>query len=56
MKHRIDKLNSMDRIHKITVRTLQNAYTFYEKQGFELFEIKKDFWAEGFDYNMVYKR
>jgi ribosomal-protein-alanine N-acetyltransferase len=57
LKHRIDKLNSISSIQKITVRTSQVAYKFYEKQGFELFEIKKDYWAEGFDmYNMEYKR
>ena len=57
LKHRIDKLNSIDGIQKITVRTSQVAYKFYEKQGFELFEIKKNYWAEGFDmYNMEYKR
>ncbi len=56
LKHRIDKLNSVKRIQKITVRTSQVAYKFYEKQGFELFEIKKDYWADGFDmYNMEYK-
>lgn len=57
LKHRIDKLNSIDGIQKITVRTSQVAYKFYEKQGFELFEIKKDYWADGFDmYNMEYKQ
>jgi N-acetylglutamate synthase-like GNAT family acetyltransferase len=57
LKHRLDKLNSINGIKKITVRTSQVAYKFYEKQGFELFEIKKDYWAEGFDmYNMVYKK
>lgn len=57
LKHRIDKLNSIDGIQKITVRTSQVAYKFYEKQGFELFEIKKDYWAAGFDmYNMEYKK
>jgi ribosomal-protein-alanine N-acetyltransferase len=57
LKHRIDKLNSIEGIDKITVRTSQFAYKFYEKQGFELIEIKKDYWAEGFDmYNMEYKR
>ena len=57
LKHRIDKLNSIDGIQKITVRTSQVAYKFYEKQGFELIETKKDYWAEGFDmYNMEYKR
>lgn len=56
LKHRIDKLNSIDSIEKIIVRTSQVAYKFYEKQGFELFEIIKDYWADGFDmYNMEYK-
>ncbi|MGB3227706.1 MAG: GNAT family N-acetyltransferase [Saprospiraceae bacterium] len=57
LKHRIDKLNSIESTQKITVRTSQVAYKFYEKQGFELFEIKKDYWADGFDlYNMEYKQ
>lgn len=57
LKYRIDKLNSIDTIQKIYVRTSQVAYLFYEKQGFELFEIIKDYWADGFDlYNMEYKR
>jgi len=57
LEHRIAKLNSIDGIQKITVRTSQVAYKFYEKQGFELFEIKKDYWAEGFDmYSMKYKQ
>jgi ribosomal protein S18 acetylase RimI-like enzyme len=57
LKHRIDKLNSIGSIQKITVRTSQVAYKFYEKQGFELFEIIKDYWADGFDmYNMEYKQ
>ena len=57
LKYRIDKLNSIDEIQKITVRTSQVAYLFYEKQGFELFEIIKDYWAPGFDmYNMEYKQ
>ena len=57
LKHRIDKLKSIKTIQIITVRTSQVAYKFYEKQGFELFEIKKDFWADGFDmYNMIYKQ
>lgn len=49
LKHRIGKLYSIDGVQKITVRTSQVAYKFYEKQGFELFEIKKDYWADGFD-------
>lgn len=56
LKHRIVKLKSIGNIEKITVRTSQMAYRFYEKQGFELNEIKKDYWAEGFDmYNMTFR-
>lgn len=56
LKHRINILSSIDSIQKITVRTSQVAYKFYEKQGFALFETIKDYWAEGFDlYNMEYK-
>lgn len=56
LKYRIDKLNSIVGLQKITVRTSQIAYKFYEKQGFELFEIKKNYWAEGLDmYYMEYK-
>ena len=57
LQHRLEKLNSIDGICKIIVRTSQITYKFYEKQGFEIFEIKKDYWAEGFDmYNMEFKR
>ena len=57
LKHRLNKLNSIDGIQKIIVRTSQVAYKFYEKHGFELIEIKKDYWAAGFDmYNMEYKQ
>jgi len=57
LEHRITKLNAIGGIQKITVRTSQVAYKFYEKQGFEVFEFKKDYWAEGFDlYSMEYKR
>lgn len=56
LKYRIGKLKSFGGIQKITVRTSQVAYKFYERQGFELIEIKKDYWAKGFDmYRMEYK-
>lgn len=55
LKYRIEKLKSVGSIQKITVRTSQLVYKFYEKQGFTLKEIKKDYWAKGFDmYNMEY--
>ena len=56
LKYRIEKLKSIDSIQKITVRTSQLVYKFYEKQGFQLNEVKKDYWAKGFDlYSMEYK-
>ncbi len=55
LEYRIEKLESTKSVQKITVRTSQVAYQFYEKQGFELKEIKKDYWAKGFDmYKMEY--
>jgi ribosomal protein S18 acetylase RimI-like enzyme len=56
LKHRIDFLNAIEGVEKITVRTSQLAYLFYEKQGFIVNDIVKDYWAKGFDlYNMTYK-
>ena len=55
LEYRIEQLESIKSVQKITVRTSQVAYQFYEKQGFELKEIKKDYWAKGFDmYKMEY--
>lgn len=57
LNYRLDKLKSINGIHKITVRTSQVVYKFYEKHGFELLNIKKDGWAKGFDiYSMEYKK
>lgn len=56
LKHRITLLQSMPDVEKITVRTSQFAFQFYEKNGFVLEETQKDFWAKGFDmYKMIYK-
>ena len=56
LEYRITKLKSIDSVQRITVRTSQLAYKFYEKRSFELLEVKKDYWARGFDmYRMEYK-
>lgn len=56
LNYRINLLKNMDSIEKISVRTSQLVYRFYEKNGFELIEVKKDYWAKGFDlYNMIYR-
>ncbi|HNT19531.1 MAG TPA: GNAT family N-acetyltransferase [Saprospiraceae bacterium] len=54
LQYRIDRINEVPGLKTITVRTSQWVYRFYEKFGFELKEVIKDYWAEGFDlYRMV---
>ncbi len=48
-KHRIEHINTMNEIDTIVVRTSQHTFLFYEKMGFKLMKVKKDYWAEGFD-------
>jgi ribosomal protein S18 acetylase RimI-like enzyme len=52
---RIQQINTIEGVRMIEVRTSQMACRFYEKQGFQLREVIKDYWAEGFDlYRMEY--
>ncbi len=54
LAHRIEFLESFKTIEQVLVRTSQHAYKFYEKNGFVLKEVEKDYWAEGFDlYKMI---
>jgi len=46
---RIEFINTCKEIDTIVVRTSQLAYQFYEKIGFQIQTIDKDFWAPGFD-------
>ncbi|TDS12197.1 GNAT family N-acetyltransferase [Sphingobacterium paludis] len=56
LTYRIDLLKGMSDMRSISVRTSQLAYLFYQKHGFELVEIQKDYWAPGLDlYAMVYR-
>lgn len=53
LEHRLKIMKSMPKIRKIIVRTSQLTDKFYEKSGFKLIEVKKDYWAKGFDlYHM----
>jgi N-acetylglutamate synthase-like GNAT family acetyltransferase len=53
LNHRINLLRADSAIEMIKVRTTQHVFKFYEKCGFQLIDIAKDYWAEGFDlYNM----
>ncbi|MEM5567001.1 GNAT family N-acetyltransferase [Psychroserpens sp. AS72] len=55
-QHRIHHINANPNIDFIIVRTTQLVYKFYEKMGFELQNIEKDFWAKDFDlYEMRMK-
>ncbi len=46
---RINEIRKHPDVETIVVRTSQLVYPFYQKIGFELEKIEKDFWAEGFD-------
>ena len=48
LNYRITHIKDVKSIRKITVRTSQLVYPFYEKHGFELVEIVQDYWSKGF--------
>jgi ribosomal-protein-alanine N-acetyltransferase len=49
LRYRLENIREKQRIKRITVRTSQLAYRFYEKEGFALMEIIPGYWGEGFD-------
>jgi len=54
--YRIDQIKKNPIIKIIIVRTSQLSYPFYQKIGFKLEKIEKDFWAKGLDlYQMTMK-
>lgn len=48
-QYRIEQLRQQQQVEAVVVRTTQLVFTFYEKMGFVLEKIEKDFWADGFD-------
>ena len=53
--HRINKIKENLKTNLIVVRTSQLTDKFYEKMGFDLEFVKKDYWAKGFDlYQMTH--
>lgn len=56
LQYRISGLKSLENLTNIIVRTSQMTFPFYQKQGFQIREIKPDYWAKGFDlYYMEYR-
>lgn len=49
MQFRINRLTENQTIKLIIVRTTQHVFKFYEKMGFQLEKVEKDFWAKNFD-------
>ncbi|WP_266366839.1 GNAT family N-acetyltransferase [Tellurirhabdus rosea] len=50
---RIQRIREIAPERRLVVRTSQHVYRFYERLGFRLKEVVKDYWAEGFDlYHM----
>lgn len=47
--YRLNEVRKNPEIKDLYVRTTQLVYPFYEKAGFTLDRIEKDFWARGFD-------
>lgn len=56
LQYRLNKLKALSSINTVVVRTSQHTYLFYQKNGFVLREIVKDYWAPEFDlYKMELK-
>lgn len=49
LQFRIAEIKQNKTITNIVVRTTQFAHQFYEKNGFRLEKVWKDYWAKGFD-------
>lgn len=53
VRYRLDHISSISDICKVEVRTSQIVFPFYEKMGFEVVHIRRDYWAVGYDlYHM----
>ena len=50
---RLDEIRKNKTVNKVIVRTTQLTYRFYQKNGFRLEKIEKDFWAKGFDLYLM---
>lgn len=54
VEHRLEQIYKTPGLLLAEVRTTQLVYPFYQRLGFELEKVEKDFWAPGFDlYQMI---
>ncbi len=53
LDYRINQIMSRKKYSQIVVRTSQLAYKFYEKFGFVLKEVDKNFWEQGLDLYLM---
>ena len=53
VEHRIKHIKQQNKFDAIVVRTSQLAFGFYEKCGFKLEQIEKDYWAKGYDLYLM---
>lgn len=54
--HRLNRIQENKTISKVIVRTSQYAHQFYQKYGFELVDVKRDYWDKGFDLYFMEKQ
>lgn len=48
-RYRLQEIRKIDGVKTVVVRTSQLVYPFYERFGFRVIDITRDFWAPGFD-------
>ena len=49
MKMCIARLAKIQTVRKLEVKTSQHAFHFFEKLGFAVIDVQKDYWADGLD-------
>ncbi len=47
------RLQTHPKIEKLIVRTSQLAFQFFEKFGYQIVKIEKDYWGEGLDLYLM---
>jgi N-acetylglutamate synthase-like GNAT family acetyltransferase len=57
LNYRVQELQKIEKITRITVRTTQLVFPFFEKNGFKTIQIIDNYWAEGFHlYEMDFNK